>query len=46
MISFSVCLLFVYRKATDFCILILYPATFPKEFTISKSFLVEFVGVF
>lgn len=24
LISFSVCLLFMYRKATDFCVLILY----------------------
>jgi hypothetical protein len=30
LISFSVCLLFLFRKATDFCILILYPATLQK----------------
>jgi hypothetical protein len=38
LISFSVCLLLVYRKATDFYTLILYPVTLPKEFMISNSF--------
>jgi hypothetical protein len=28
----------VYRKATDFFVLILYPATVSKEFMISNSF--------
>jgi hypothetical protein len=45
LISFSVCALLVYRKTTDFCMLILCPATLPKEFMISGSFLVEFWGV-
>jgi hypothetical protein len=44
--SFSVCSLLVYRKATDFYILILYPATFPEEFMMSNSFLVEVLGSF
>jgi hypothetical protein len=39
--SFSVCLLLVYRKANDFCKLILYPATLLKLFMVSRSFWVE-----
>jgi hypothetical protein len=38
LVAFSVCSLLVYRKATDFSLLILYPATLPKVFLISKSF--------
>jgi hypothetical protein len=40
LISFSVCALLIYRKATDFYMLIL-----PKEFMISHSFLTEFWGL-
>jgi hypothetical protein len=42
--SFSVCLLLVYRMATDFCKLILDPATLLKLFMVSESFWVEFFG--
>jgi hypothetical protein len=35
----------VYRKTTDFCMLILYPVTLPKEFMIPSSILVEFQGL-
>jgi hypothetical protein len=38
LISFSVCVLLLYRKATDSCMLIFYPATLPKEFMISSRF--------
>jgi hypothetical protein len=43
LIYFSICLLLVYRKATEFCILILCPASLLKVFIGSKSFLVEFL---
>jgi hypothetical protein len=42
-ISFSVSSLLVCRKATDFCMLSLYPATLPKVFMRAKRF---FGGVF
>jgi hypothetical protein len=40
--SFSVCFLLVYREVTDFCLMILYPATLLKMFMMSKSVLMEF----
>ena len=44
LISFSICLSFAYRKATDLFELILYPATLLKLFISCKSFLVKFLG--
>jgi hypothetical protein len=44
--SFSSCSLLVYRKVTNFCKLILYPATLLKLFMVSTRFLVKFFGSF
>jgi hypothetical protein len=41
-IYFSMCSLLVYRKATEFCKLILYSAALRKLFPVSRSFQVEF----
>jgi hypothetical protein len=43
--SFSVCSLLVYRKATEFCILILHLAMLLKVFMMSQSVLVKFLGI-
>jgi hypothetical protein len=45
LISFSVCALLVYRKPTDFSMLILYVATLPLEFMISSRFWLNFCGL-
>ena len=44
LISLSASLFFVYRRATDYLELILYPATLLKVFISCRSFLIEFLG--
>lgn len=42
LISLSICLSFVYKKTTDFCVLMLYPATLLKVFISCRIFLVDY----
>ena len=46
LISFSVCLLLVFRNTTDFCMLILCPTTLLNSSIISNSFFFYVCGIF